>query len=439
MAVGFISGEMSYVAINGLLSSLTGPPLDQSQLFTCDSGNCTFESISGVTHSSVGVCSKCTDVRSELHETLEGPFASYHFRNNSQSAINTRIEPSPLNVTTSSEAHTSFLALTAAGCVTRTNEKAEAIRNCPHDYENMPKLNSRIDIVAANCSLYPCIRHYYGKVTNGTLHEHSISAQPMAQPNSTADYVTMIQPCIIDNEWYDFSNITDAPRNDLNWTSLISDGVFYEVPGHCLRVLPYLEFDGIGYFLSENLKGSCRLWQSINQIGNITNQMSCEDAGWWMKALYMGGKVTFEALELAHNNMATAITNRMRANGLTLSTTETSRSYKQGTSSQMSICVRLDGLWLLYPGVLLALTSALLATAYTQSCQNRGKQPVWKSAILPLLFYNVSKEQDDTGNDGLGTSSSMPLLQLAELESLADQTIVSFRSGDEGARFVVEK
>ncbi|KAF4853456.1 hypothetical protein CGCSCA4_v002180 [Colletotrichum siamense] len=98
-SVGFISGEMSTTVINGLLSSLTGP-LDQSQLFDCDTGNCTFASISGVTHSSVGVCSKCTDVKSELQESQDWPFPEYHFRNNSQFAINTRIEPTPLNVTT---------------------------------------------------------------------------------------------------------------------------------------------------------------------------------------------------------------------------------------------------------------------------------------------------------------------------------------------------
>ncbi|KAK1641180.1 hypothetical protein BDP81DRAFT_390463 [Colletotrichum phormii] len=45
-AIGFLSPQMSTVAINGLL----GIPPDVSQLFQCDSGNCVFEAMSGITH-----------------------------------------------------------------------------------------------------------------------------------------------------------------------------------------------------------------------------------------------------------------------------------------------------------------------------------------------------------------------------------------------------
>ncbi|KAF9877503.1 monoamine oxidase n [Colletotrichum karsti] len=363
---GFLSGEMSSVVINGLLSMLP----DSSQLFDCDSGNCTFGSISGVTHSSAGVCSKCTDVRSGLLEfddrgpTVNGRYQpEYRFHNNSDFGINTAVEPILFNMTTSTTYATpfmtSFLTLTAAGCVAKVNEKGQANRYCQHKYENMPKLSSDLDIAAANCTFYPCVRHYEGAITNGTLRERLISDEPMAFRDNLpieefyGEYVSMIRPCILNGESYDLSNITSVSRDGLNWTSWSSGGVSYEAPHQCLRVLPELEYVGITNFLADNLKGSCRLFDSselwyspdsfeknytsINTIGGINSKVKCE-TGWWLKALHMRGNATFEALAAAHNNMSMAITNRMRANGLTLSTTETSRSYKEGTVNQMSIC-----------------------------------------------------------------------------------------------------
>ncbi|KAK2023243.1 hypothetical protein LX32DRAFT_708586 [Colletotrichum zoysiae] len=324
-SVGYISGEMSTVAITGLLGMLP----DSSQLFDCDSGNCTFESNSGVTHSSVGVCSQCADVRSELHEYGDSETkvwdrysSTYRFHDNTSFGIETAVEPTLYNVTTLFDGQTSFLTLTAARCVAKVNEEGQAKRYCRHNYENMPRLSSDLDIAAAKCTLYPCLRHYHGHITNGTFHEDLIRSQPMKKQSKRTfsddpPYISMIEPCNIDEEWYDLSNITNAPRDGRNWTSWSSDGVSYETPGQCLRVMPSTEFMGLTTFLLDNLKGSC----------------------WWVKALYMNGNATFETFKAAHENMATAVTNRMRANGLTWSTTDTSsRSYKEGTCSQISIC-----------------------------------------------------------------------------------------------------
>ncbi|KAK1456827.1 hypothetical protein CMEL01_16184 [Colletotrichum melonis] len=451
------NAKMSTAIINGLL----GIPPDSSQLFECESGNCVFQNVSGVTHSSVGVCSKCTDVKSDLLEfedsktKLFGRYRNnYRFHKDSNFSINTGVEPELFNATTVTDyTHenpivTSFLTLSVAGCVAQRNPDAPADRYCEHDYKNMPRLSSDLDIVAANCSLYPCLRYYNGNVTNGTLNEQLISTEPMSKTSSGISYASVIQPCIIDGKSYGVFNITDAPRDGLPWTSWTSDGVTKEAPPQCVRAMDYREFHGIRLFFEDKLKGHCKLYdvtengptspEAVNGIGN-SSQLQCE-TGWWLDALYSGGMATFDSLAAAHDNMSIAITNRMRQNGLTFSETDTSNSYKEGICNQTSICVRFEGWWLLYPAALLALTSALLVAAYVQSCRDSGRQPIWKSSILPLLFYNISEEQSSNErNENRHSSQSIPVIQLEELESRADKTIVSFCGGNEGARFVVEE
>ncbi|KAK1506999.1 hypothetical protein CTAM01_03331 [Colletotrichum tamarilloi] len=451
------NAKMSTAIINGLL----GIPPDSSQLFECESGNCVFQNVSGVTHSSVGVCSKCTDVKSDLLEfedsktKLFGRYRNiYRFHKDSNFSINTGVEPELFNATTvidythENPIVTSFLTLSVAGCVAQRNPDAPADRYCEHDYKNMPRLSSDLDIVAANCSLYPCLRHYNGNVTNGTLNEQLISTEPLSKTSSGISYASVIQPCIIDDKSYGVSNITDAPRHGLPWTSWISDGVTKEAPPQCVRAMDYREFHGIRLFFEDKLRGHCKLYdvtengptspEAVNGIGN-SSQLQCE-TGWWLDALYSGGMATFDSLAAAHDNMSIAITNRMRQNGLTFSETDTSNSYKEGICNQTSICVRFEGWWLLYPAALLALTSALLVAAYVQSCRDSGRQPIWKSSILPLLLYNISEEQSSNErNENRHSSQSIPVIQLEELESRADKTIVSFCGGNEGAGFVVEE
>ncbi|KAK7441663.1 hypothetical protein Landi51_10020 [Colletotrichum acutatum] len=428
-----VNAKMSTTAINGLLAI----PFDSSQLFQCESGNCVFQNVSGVTHSSVGLCSKCSDVKSELQEfpdsktKMMGRFRNnYRFHNDSEFTISTGVEPELFNMTTKatndeSAVRTSFLTLSVAGCIAQPNPDAPADRNCQHDYKDMPRLSSDLDIVAVNCSLYPCLRHYSGSVTNGTLHEDLLSTEPMSRTHGgpKADYVSIIQPCLLNDNWYDLSNITDANRNGVAWTYWTSDGATKGAPAHCVRFMDYEEFYGIRYFLEDNLKGYCKLFDAtengptspdaMNGIGN-SSRLQCE-TGWWLDALYNGGKATFDSFAAAHDNMSIAVTNRLRVNGRTWSDTDKSNSYQDGTCSHTSICVRLEEWWLLYPAALLALTSALLVAA-----------------------ISVEYSSDERNEDRY-SSQSVPLLQLADMESRADKTIVSFCGGNEGAKFVVEE
>ncbi|KAL0776557.1 hypothetical protein CaCOL14_007844 [Colletotrichum acutatum] len=217
---------------------------------------------------------------------------NYRFHNDSEFTISTGVEPELFNMTTKatndeSAVRTSFLTLSVAGCIAQPNPDAPADRNCQHDYKDMPRLSSDLDIVAVNCSLYPCLRHYSGSVTNGTLHEDLLSTEPMSRTHGgpKADYVSIIQPCLLNDNWYDLSNITDANRNGVAWTYWTSDGATKGAPAHCVRFMDYEEFYGIRYFLEDNLKGYCKLFDAtengptspdaMNGIGN-SSRLQCE-------------------------------------------------------------------------------------------------------------------------------------------------------------------
>ncbi|KAF9876171.1 hypothetical protein CkaCkLH20_06114 [Colletotrichum karsti] len=293
MSYSWLSPTMRTIAINGLLGSSQNSPQD---LFQCDSSNCTFRETMNVTHSSVGICSKCLDVRSELQEypdlwdlteygmgIVDNNGSVYKFHNDSGFSINSRYRPKALNMET---------------------QKTDDYDTWTFDFKSGTPKTSILTLSTAGCSLRG----------NG---------------------------------------------------SLLQDG-----------------------------------------------------------------------LPNPFDDMATAITNRMRTYGQTWA--QASRSYAEGSSSRTSVCIRMDWPWLLYPAGLLALTSTLLATAVVQSCRDRGKRPVWKSRILPLLFYGISRDEAQDLRHDTPVDEGIPLLQLAEIEKLADKTVARFCSDRQRIGFVVE-
>ncbi|KAK2729537.1 hypothetical protein CKAH01_02511 [Colletotrichum kahawae] len=472
-----VAPELQMTALNGLLADT---PTGSVNLFQCDSGNCTFPPRGpGVTHTSLGLCSTCTDVRSKLLESrhisnfshVREADRDYRFDNRSDFGISTFFKSGIFNMTTErtnpysttedyENAETSILSFTAKGCARTTDpEDGSLARDCEHNYDNMPGLFPDFDIVAANCSLHPCLRRYNANVVNGVLNEKLVSTAAVGAANisyvqaNVADdvrnthvfrnfsYVAMNEPCIIKDIWYDSSNISQAPRDGVDWTSWGTGDTLHDAPSECLVLMDPTEFLGIRQFFLQTLKGSCVKTTSGSNRPTSSledGRISCE-GGFWVDAFFNSGNATFDDISTAFDNMATALTNRMRAKGREFLTE--ARSFTNGTSVEMSICMRVDWPWLVYPGVLLVLTSILLGVTYAQSCRDRGRRPIWKSSILPLLFYGAETQQPnlDKQRDSLDARQALPLMQLAELEAIADTTKARFCSGRDVAGFVVDK
>ncbi|KAF5507351.1 hypothetical protein CGCA056_v013524 [Colletotrichum aenigma] len=472
-----VAPELQITALNGLLADT---PTGSVNLFQCDSGNCTFPLRGqGVTHTSLGLCSTCTDVRSKLLESRHISNFShvfetdrdYRFDNRSDFGISTFFKSGIFNMTTErtnpyrttedyENTETSILSFTAKGCArTKDPNHGSLTRYCEHNYENTPGLFPEFDIVAANCSLHPCLRRYNANVVNGVLNEKLVSTAPAGATNisyvqaNIADevrnthvfrnfsYVAMSEPCIIKDIWYDSSNISQAPRDGVKWTSWGPGDTLHEAPSECLVLMDPTELLGIRRFFLQTLKGSCAKTTSGSNRPTSSledGRINCE-GGFWVDAFFNNGNATFDDISTAFDNMATALTNRMRAKGREFLTE--ARSFTSGTAVEMSICMRVDWPWLVYPGVLLVLTSIILAATYAQSCRDRGWRPIWKSSILPLLFYRAETQHTylDKQRDSLDATQALPLMQLAELETIADATKARFCSGRDIAGFIVDK
>ncbi|KAH0437131.1 hypothetical protein CcaCcLH18_03999 [Colletotrichum camelliae] len=457
----WLSPEMHTIAMNGLLTGETNRSLG---LYQCDSCNCTLPITSGssVTHTSVGLCSKCVDIRSSVREAEQVHPMERTYRLGSNVSITDTYEPVTLAMETrmpperedvdfdfeSGTLNTTILALTVAGC-----KEINSSFLCEHKYDNLPNLSRSLDIVAVNCSLYPCLRSYYGQVLNGILEETLISTSPISRARRdsreprTSDpaYVAMAEPCILDGIQYSASNITRAPRSpSINWTSWTTRSLDHEAPSSCVRTMDSLVFFGIlSLFSALFSSGWCAAQAGVSESASAPGSWATDRGllgqcgrGWWVDGLFNRGLASFETISTAFNNTATAMTNRVRTYDDN-SWSRDSQAFVNGSGTQAAVCIRADWLWLTYPGVLLLLTSILLLQAYMKSCMDRTGQPVWKSAILPLLFYNIISENSNPGDQDSSTPAvgpTVPLLQLPELELLADKTVVRFCKGLDGSK-----
>ncbi|KAJ3954912.1 hypothetical protein N0V92_008585 [Colletotrichum tropicale] len=297
-------------ALNGLLADT---PTGSVNLFECDSGN----------------------------------YRDYRFDNRSDFGISTFFKSGIFDMTTErtsaysttedyENTETSILSFTAKGCArTKDPEGGSLTRECKHSYDNMPGLFPEFDIVAANCSLHPCLRRYNANVVNGVLDEKLVSTAPVGAANISyvqadiADdvrntyvfrnfsYVAMSEPCIIKDIWYDSSNISQAPRDGVDWTSWGTGDTLHEAPSECLVLMDPTEFLGIRQFFLQTLKGSCAKTTSGSNRPTSSlkdGRINCE-GGFWVDAFFKNGNATFDDISTAFENMATALTNRMREKG----------------------------------------------------------------------------------------------------------------------------
>ncbi|KXH30717.1 hypothetical protein CNYM01_09347 [Colletotrichum nymphaeae SA-01] len=463
----WLSPEMHTIAMNGLLTGETNRSLG---LFQCDSSNCTFPttSMSDITHISVGLCSRCVDIRPSLKETHYAGGGSpndpltWEYSLANDMSITQTYESNILHMKTptlpdrrkvdfdfeSGTLNTTILTFTVAGC-----KENNTLFSCEHNYDNMPNLNEHKDIVAVNCSLYPCLRSYNGNISNGMIEEKLVSTSPISRakrdsseyPTIDPGYVAMIELCILDGIWYSVSNITKVLRSsNVNWTLWVSRNLDHEAPSACVKTMDSVVFFSVLSMFESHFSARCSA-QAQTKAGaefgpgtwpTSNGLLGACSTGWWVEGLHDKGKASFEIIYTAFNNTATAITNRMRTYDDN-SWSRDSQAFVRGNGTQAAVCIRADWLWLLYPGVLLLLTSTLFLQAYVESCTDRIGQPIWKSTILPLLFYNIISENSNPGDEDSPTpvvGPTVPLLQLRELESLAEKTVVRFCTGLEGGK-----
>lgn len=402
------SGDMKVAMLNGLVNP-TGK--DTAVVATCATGNCTFPASSkGVTHSSIAMCSSCIDTTEfiKLNVTQVKDYQpSYNFtlpNNQSISPPGGRYLSAgtgpldwALEGVDNEFSDVANLAITNVTILTTNQNKCwpkipGAKFSCEAD-----RFTSRLpfqdeNTVAISCALYPCMKKYHGKVQDGTLVETVIESEPVdyikdgsKRPGEipysgiaeTGNRTGLDRNCVMKGKEYTLSNFTQdySPRTS-EFSPIVIDGTNYTIPNQCLYRLSFQYARALDNFMRlEIFGGTC------NDTATSGGGIDC-GSKWWLLPL---SNSTYESLDKAFGQFTTAMTNnfRMQANTGGFSANP---DRVVGTVTEMAICTTFDYRWVLLPAGLMAITMILLICAVVQSNKDSAA-PVWKTSILPLMFY----------------------------------------------------
>lgn len=454
--------DMAAAVMTGMRYGETNVSLSISNLFECKSGNCTFPTMTGITHTSTGICNTCTDITEAMEKSnneengtiyftthkgsvpVTWPARTKEYRNHDSIGLSVTSMPDNSTWDAEWEAKITITTFTANGCTDNTSSNGLIERQCDRKFGSISHTDGRspgrdVSVLAANCGLHPCLRHYSSEIINGVLNEKLVSSEKIPIDDEGNLAMRMTEPCLNDGKWYFASNLSQALPEDGMENPWSVNG---EPPWVCARYLSSETISMIEVFMNETISGSCWYqWDGLNyQItdglrpgpirpNEVLELMRCDK--WWLEPLYNDGNATLETISASLDVVATIMTNYMRA---------TSGEFVNGSATSSFICIRADWLWLTYPGILMILTAYLLMDEIIRGCRDHSKNPVWKSAILPLLFYNVEPKLGRAGsNIKTNTEETLPLLDLSQLEKLADGMAVRFVKDRNPPAFVAEE
>ncbi|KAK5658337.1 hypothetical protein OQA88_2313 [Cercophora sp. LCS_1] len=417
----------------------------------CATGNCTFGQGPGGSYASLGVCSKCADITSKLELVHAGSWPVYRLPGNLSVQVGTR-EPLSvnfnINTTTSSLAQTewtdsSIVTLTVNGCV-RTNVPGNFGWDCPHSAQNtydhlrdddsLVPINER-SVVAAQCTLYPCARLYSGEIRQGLLRETILATFPAALPpkyktgvpfsssgvDALDNYTAIIEPCVVGGKLYDRFNFSSSglPSSEVS----IGDTVV-PVPSQCVYNMPVSW--GAAFRREGFTTTSAFCFPVVTSDPEVLYPSVECASNRWLNPLFNNGNASFESISTAFDRMALAVTNRMRIIGMD----EHGNPLKaEGQTMETRVCIRVNWYWLVLPGSLAVLVVFLLAGTVVQSEVHRQTQPVWKSSLLPSLFYGLRSVWERDGGNAVADRPA----ELKMLQEMAESTVVRFRPRGENS------
>ncbi|KAI1148198.1 hypothetical protein F4825DRAFT_454714 [Nemania diffusa] len=378
--------------------------------FDCPTGNCTFPSFDGVAYSSVGFCSRCVDITASIQERYvhsnetDSGASGYAFEIDGAS-INSIEQGSWMQVVSHSQDYSAqqditFLTFTFKNCTRSINATTGYTQySCERRHANLPHLPQDLDVLAANCSLFPCLRNYEGSVVNGALKEEVVSVVPTNISDLAGRYRSIVDdrpviksPCLVDGQVFDTTNFSSVPQvPGRNFTWAIQDEQNITAPMECAYTMPWALNFGIVDFLQTSLNGTC-LYEWLSTADLDPSVITCDwDGGnWLLEDMYAGGNATLATMSGIIDNLATSITNRMRITSLGVD--GKGAGVVLGDALRTTVCTRVNWGWVALPAALPALVLLLLMVAVAQSWRDRETRPVWKSSLLPLLFHGLGYE-----------------------------------------------
>ncbi|KAF7185907.1 hypothetical protein HII31_12780, partial [Pseudocercospora fuligena] len=421
-------------AILASLSNATG-----SMNFECKTGNCTWTEFS-----SLGVCSSCTNVSSQLErnctleETRSGIRPLYTKR-----CMYTTPFGSKLGVNYVAD----YIAVSMhSGTFTIWNSTSPNFGNLTYDANtvtNLPSLAKLSSIKlpqdwfekncsrfyttptcepptpeAYDCELSWCVKTYAANsVINGTLHDTPTRETPIELPfEPSRDY-----PKTSNQTAYENNTVTSANETQTWSVSGIGVGIIYGKPALRLAAFPKGRTPaGIDMCVSYNDKtnypdatwinyaDSQHIQQSLETLFN--QELENQDTSSLGQVLYSVYGGNFSKIMSA---VATGMTNAVRQgpNG----------TIAHGDVVSEITVIKVNWPWLTYPAALVLLTILFFVATIAFSSEN--SQIVWKSSSLAILFHGLGGWSEDALDVG----------KLSTMDKAASQMAASLRHTEDGA------
>jgi hypothetical protein len=260
------------------------------------------------------------------------------------------------------------------------------------------------------------MKEYHSQVKQGRLIEKVVDETPLSalnivylgngQTSIMSSKQNAIQsPCLVGDEEYTFDNFSQRNEPRKGWSTVELDRTNYTVPDTCLYQM------GVQYSLALSKHMDDTIFNSHCSNAIMADPYAGCGSKWWLAPLR---NVSYDALNTAFDDFTTAMTNNFRIE----TASNEDKDKVTGVVNEMAICTVFDWRWVLLPAGLMAVTLALLVYAVVQS-YNHKEMPVWKTSVLPLLFYGPNVTNDETKETDLDG-----------LQREAGRIKVEFQNGD---------
>lgn len=434
--------------------------------FQCSSGNCTFG-----TFDTIGYCSSCADVSSQITVQLKNLTSSYG-NVPEYSGVNTSIPGLSNYFAVAGEASNNFSAfrVTNAGpwaedgptyqfLVGASFQSTYGVDTEPGPWD--PSGNNPLDCNnaatnstwrcngrgAANCTLYPCVKTYNATIINGTLHESLVAESPSFSRTFSCgegdlEYYTLKKSCLLSSELQFLTTF-------LNYTAA-DDWIPYNVSG------PNVNYNSSVVQDFENAVISRGCAYSIWAITHWSLATSYTSPAWSgnlvgyrdvhggvmrfsgpqiLQTLYNYGDFGFERTESLFKNISESFTRLIRMHPIPSFLTVDSNltQAKTGQAFVHKTCLQVEWGWLSLAGVLVVCTLVFFVGTMIDQGNVTDEVRTWRSSALPLVFYGPKSGAVDEKEVG-----GWKAQDLQELEKRAKSTKVKFEVGNDGGMYLKE-
>lgn len=463
---------------SALIAGLADLQTANSLPFDCSSGNCSFPSYGGITHSTLVLEGECVDISNLIVQADFGNLTTYTLPglatltyswafDNYSLAEHQLNQDLPIqwgkprygvggpylyatigaksayniNYTTPLLLTHDFALLmpTTSPCQDPldyplyTQKSFEPLpridaNTCGFNMPNVSTLPGFYGLTAVACHISPVLQRYSGSVVGGQLVETStlngpISLQPVMDNTSmekaeegktSPQYFTFLDPCYIDGIPYTASNFSSASGD--TFSVLDESGAVVTGPEVC--------FYGISNHWAASLDRLILQWFRDHSCIATPNETNIVCDNWWLENLYNGRNSSVQSVTAAVKAAAQYMSNHLRNVGKDWKGDGTTVT---GTVQQTSICVEFHWPWLLVPAGLILGVASVLAAMIAETNTMNDRWGLWKGSVLPLLLYGVEERARKSG-----------LLSGENLEDAAKTMQVSFSSDDQSARILDE-